>query len=82
MVTKLDYSEEDVCAMCGDDCSRCVQDQALLNFCSILKENSSPYISLGGCLHYLQMCKIFGNEVEDQFNCALRIMQQEDHLVR
>ncbi|CAD7946892.1 unnamed protein product, partial [Amoebophrya sp. A120] len=56
MATDVDMGRYDVCEMC-DPCERCLNDRALKNFCAQL-----PHLSLGGCLAYMNTCKIYGTE--------------------
>lgn len=93
MNTDLEHSQEDICDMCGPTmCSTCMADSSINDFCDYMRQ-FVPDIKLGGCLHYLNMCKIFGITDDDEAhaseeldlsplgNCALRVYYEESRLV-
>eukprot|EP00400_MALV-I_sp_L67-5_P000993 gene993-531_t len=92
MNTDLEHSQEDICELCGPAmCRRCMDDPDINEFCDYMRM-FHPDLKLGGCLHYLNICKIFGvadddnpKEGEDTFplgNCALRVYKEENDLVQ
>eukprot|EP00392_Amoebophrya_sp_AT5.2_P007742 g7757.t1 len=58
METDTDMGRYDICEMC-DPCDKCLHDRQLKEFCG---QEKLQHLSLGGCLAYMNTCKIYGDE--------------------
>lgn len=57
METDVDMGKYDVCEMCKP-CDTCLNDKSLRDFCD---QDQLAHMSLGGCLAYINTCKIYND---------------------
>jgi len=75
METDLDMKDHDICTLCPKNCEHCRKDQGLNDIC-----NQFPHMSLGGCLSYLNVCRIYhGDSLMSEYDdatCVYRSQQE------
>lgn len=77
METDIDMKKHDICDMCPNNCEICRKDEGLNNICS-----NFPHISLGGCLSYLNVCKIYHGEFTEEMSEARCIWESQQESAR
>ncbi|CAD7975870.1 unnamed protein product [Amoebophrya sp. A25] len=73
METEVDMGKFDICEMC-QPCERCTNDVQLREFCGQV-----PHMTLGGCLAYMNTCKIYESE-EPLIDCVRRSQDEAARL--